>query len=129
VDLVTRRQLDRFRQTLIDRLTGLYRDVHADIRDSMIRQLFDQDEPRDEVDESQRVQLRDLRVRLAENDALRAQMMEQALRRITAGDFGRCIDCGNAIDLARLNLVPWTPRCVDCQEGVEAEARQRAPTL
>jgi DnaK suppressor protein len=126
---MTERQRQRYRKLLIEQLTAIYRSVHRDIRDSMIRHVFEQDEPRDEVDESQRVQLRDLRVRLAENDAVRAQLMEEALRRIARREFGECIDCGNAIGADRLKLVPWAARCVDCQEGVEAEARQRAPTL
>lgn len=126
---MTPRQLERYRSLLVERLTALYREVHADFRDSMIREIFDQDQPRDEADESQRVQLRDLQTRLAEGDAARAQMIEGALRRIARGEFGQCIDCGNPIGTQRLNLVPWTPRCVDCQEAVEAEARARPPTL
>jgi DnaK suppressor protein len=126
---VTARQIERFRRILIEGLTELYRGVHSEIRDSMIRHAFEQDEPRDEVDESQRVQLRDLRVRLAENDAVRAQMMEEALRRIARHEYGSCIDCGNPIGVSRLGLVPWAPRCVDCQESAETESRQRPPTL
>jgi len=126
---VTQRQLDKYRRSLIDRLTELYRGVHSEMRDSMILHLFEQDEPRDEVDESQRVQLSDLRVRLAEQDAVRAQMMEEALRRIARGEYGECVDCGSPIGVHRLNLVPWAPRCVDCQESAETEARQRPPTL
>jgi RNA polymerase-binding protein DksA len=126
---VTARQIERFRRILIERLTELYRGVHSEIRDSTIRHAFEQDEPRDEVDESQRVQLRDLRVRLVENDSVRAQMMEEALRRMTRREYGLCIDCGNTIGVDRLSLVPWAPRCVDCQESAEIEARQRLPTL
>jgi RNA polymerase-binding transcription factor DksA len=46
-----------------------------------------------------------------------------------AGSFGKCVDCGNAIELPRLRAVPWAPRCVDCQEAHEIELRQRPPTL
>jgi DnaK suppressor protein len=126
---VSPQKIERYRKALIDQLTALYREVHSDIRDSMVRHTVEQDEPRDEVDESQRVQVRDLRVRLAEADAVRAQMMEEALRRIRRGEFGSCIDCGTTIGAHRLDLVPWAARCIDCQEAVEVEARQRAPTL
>lgn len=126
---MTPRQLERFRGLLVERLAALYREVQADLHESTIRELFDQDQPRDEADESQRVQLRDLRMRLAEGDAVRAQMIEGALRRIARGEYGQCIDCGNPIGASRLNLVPWAPRCVDCQESVEAAARSRPPTM
>lgn len=128
---MTSRQIDRFRGLLVSQLAALYREVQADLRDSTLREVFgqDQDQPRDEADESQRVQLRDLQTRLAEGDAARAQMIEGALRRIARGEFGQCIDCGSPIGAARLNLVPWAARCVDCQESVEAEARGRLPTM
>ena len=32
-------------------------------------------------------------------------------------------------EVQRLRLLPWTPRCYECQENAEAEARARAPTL
>ena len=127
MDLVSPRQIEQFRRRLEDELRSLYHAVHGDIREA--RRSFEQDEPRDEVDESQRVQLRDLGVRLAETDAARAQLIEEALARIDAGTFGKCVECGGEIGIERLKLVPWTSRCVDDQESLEAEARQRPPTL
>jgi DnaK suppressor protein len=126
---VTSRQIERFKRRLIDDIAAIYRSVHVDVREVQATGLFEKDEARDEVDESQQMQQRDLRLSLAENEARRAQAMEAALRRIAAGTFGECIDCGNRIELTRLKLVPWTPRCFECQEGVEREARGRAPRL
>ena len=127
--IVTPRQNEKYRQQLISQLTAIYRGVHEGMRDSMVRELFDDDQPRDEMDQSQDVQLRDLTVRLAAEDAERAQLMEEALRRIQKGEFGVCVDCGNAIAAERLNLVPWAPRCIDCQTSVESEARMHPPTM
>jgi RNA polymerase-binding transcription factor DksA len=43
------------------------------------------------------------------------------LQRIDRGEYGRCIDCGREIPVARLEAVPWTLYCVDDQQKHDAE--------
>jgi DnaK suppressor protein len=126
---VNSKHRDRIRKQLIDRLTEIYRSVHGEVRDSMVRELFDQNEPRDEGDESLRVLMRDTRMSLAEADAQRAQLIEEALRRLARGTYGTCVDCGGPIEAKRLEAVPWAMRCVEDQEAFEFEARDRSPSL
>jgi RNA polymerase-binding protein DksA len=45
--------------------------------------------------------------------------IDAALRRITAGTYGTCEECGNPIALARLRAVPATRFCVDCAQDQE----------
>jgi len=40
--------------------------------------------------------------------------IEQALKRIEAGSYGQCQDCGEGIDEARLLAVPYTEYCIEC---------------
>ena len=37
-----------------------------------------------------------------------------ALRRIDAGDYGTCIECGAGIDNGRLEAHPYARKCIDC---------------
>ena len=46
-------------------------------------------------------------------------MVENALDRIRQGSFGQCISCGEDINPKRLEAVPWTRFCIDCQEKLE----------
>jgi DnaK suppressor protein len=67
--------------------------------------------------------------RLSRMDALQNQAMQleterrreveirridAALKRITDGEFGYCVSCGEAIEKKRLEMDPSTPLCVDC---------------
>lgn len=52
-----------------------------------------------------------------ESDELR--MVDAALRRIEAGTYGQCIDCGAEIPAARLHAAPEASRCITCQEKAE----------
>ena len=42
--------------------------------------------------------------------------IEAALRRLEAGDYGRCFVCDEAITAARLEFDPTVTRCVNCQD-------------
>jgi len=67
--------------------------------------------------------------RLTRMDAMRAQGMaietkrrresqllkiEASLQRIASGDFGTCLECGEDIDVRRLDVDPTYTRCIKC---------------
>lgn len=41
-------------------------------------------------------------------------LIREALSRIEAGTFGRCLACGSPISVARLRAVPYAACCSDC---------------
>ncbi len=43
-----------------------------------------------------------------------------ARQRIADGTYGACARCGREIDLPRLEALPYTPLCLDCQKEEEA---------
>lgn len=45
--------------------------------------------------------------------------IRQALDRIPEGTFGECLGCGSEINSKRLEAVPWTQYCIDCQRSLE----------
>jgi DnaK suppressor protein len=65
---------------------------------------------------------------LLEASARTARSIEDALRRLSAGAYGRCLDCGSTITPLRLQALPFAERCRDCQENLES-ASHRAPLL
>ena len=42
--------------------------------------------------------------------------VQDALRRIEAGTYGKCLDCGRDIEPARLEAIPWAEYCLKDQE-------------
>ena len=46
-----------------------------------------------------------------------------ALARIEAGSYGRCVDCGNQIRQERLDARPDAARCVSCQAKLAKRRR------
>jgi DnaK suppressor protein len=45
----------------------------------------------------------------------RLAQARSALHRITQGDYGECMDCGEEVGFARLEARPETPFCLACQ--------------
>ena len=47
------------------------------------------------------------------------RMVRQALTRMQEGVYGECVNCGEEIGPKRLEALPWTPYCINCQEKIE----------
>ncbi|NWG12842.1 MAG: TraR/DksA family transcriptional regulator [Acidobacteria bacterium] len=47
------------------------------------------------------------------------QLIQDALERIDAKTYGECLHCEGPIQPKRLDAVPWTQYCRDCQTLVE----------
>ena len=50
------------------------------------------------------------------NERTMLQLIEEALARIEEGSYGCCAHCGGAMEVKRLEAVPWARHCVPCQE-------------
>jgi RNA polymerase-binding transcription factor len=56
---------------------------------------------------------------LAEIESRELEQIERALQSIVKGVYGRCEFCGGKINEARLNALPYTNSCIDCQRENE----------
>jgi DnaK suppressor protein len=50
--------------------------------------------------------------------------IEGAIDRIDDGSFGTCLGCGQEIAVRRLQALPWTQYCLQCQEIIERGSEQ-----
>jgi DnaK suppressor protein len=62
------------------------------------------------------------------NERQLLQMVDGALERIREGTFGECISCGAEINAKRLEAVPWTRHCIECQEKLEKGLLEHSST-
>lgn len=49
----------------------------------------------------------------------------EALERLENGQYGVCESCGRAIDVARLEAIPYTSMCIDCQRREDEQNNTR----
>jgi len=56
---------------------------------------------------------------LAELEARELSQIERAITRLKQGNFGTCEGCQKKIPVARLNALPFSTTCIDCQREME----------
>ncbi len=66
---------------------------------------------------------REINLILSDRDREKLQAIEDALERITSGDYGLCDMCEEEITPQRLEALPFTRLCVSCQSDLEKEAK------
>lgn len=75
---------------------------------------------KDVADEVASLTMDKLQNSIEEAEISELKLIEEALERIEKGSYGVCIECGNEIQLKRLEYFPYAARCISCQEALEA---------
>lgn len=65
--------------------------------------------------------LKELDIAVITQEVKELKAINAALRRMDEGEYGTCMDCGNEIAAARLEINPAAERCIDCQAKYEKE--------
>ena len=109
-------EVAEFKQLLNQRSDELRRLVHEALLradDERYNELAPQ--VHDAGDESVADLLSDVNLAVIDRELHELAELEAALQRIAQGSFGRCVDCQEDIDLARLHAYPTAQRCHPCQ--------------
>src|SRR5262245_58179387 len=56
---------------------------------------------------------------LAELESRELHQIDRALQKLKQGSYGLCEGCGCKIPVARLNALPFSTTCVECQREME----------
>jgi DnaK suppressor protein len=111
-----KKKLDSFKKRLEERQQALRKAVSRTEEDGRIA---DQDTAQDIADRAASSYTKEFLFSQSNNERQLLQMVETALQRIREGSFGECVSCGNEINSRRLEAVPWTRYCIECQEKKE----------
>lgn len=68
---------------------------------------------------------RNFMLRLRGREQRLLNKINEAIERIDIGTFGICDDCGNEIDIKRLEVRPVTTMCIECKTLQEEEEKLR----
>lgn len=111
-----KKKLDSFKKRLEERQQALRKMVSRTEEDGRVA---DQDSAQDIADRAANSYTKEFLFSQSNNERQLLQMVETALGRIREGSFGECISCGDEINAKRLEAVPWTRYCIECQEKKE----------
>ena len=68
---------------------------------------------------------REMRFASASKSGRLVYHLDEALRRIGDGTYGKCHGCGKQINLERLKAVPHASFCIECKERQEVKKTER----
>jgi DnaK suppressor protein len=125
MDLATQTHLTTLRHWLNYRLVELRAEVHA-AQLARLESDVDAHEVADRKGEATQQQLEGLGGAQEQRDIDELAQVESALKRLDAGTYGNCADCGDPIPLQRLQVQPAAQCCATCQAAHErAQTRSR----
>ena len=119
-----KKKLEAFKKRLETRQQELRRTV---VRNQADGRTADEDTAQDIADRAASSYNKEFLFSQSNNERQLLMMVDGALARIREGSFGECISCGKEINSKRLEAVPWTRHCIDCQEKLEQGLLEEAP--
>jgi DnaK suppressor protein len=114
---MTKQELSKFKKILEAKQEELERVVRN-------RDAITIEKSADALDEVQHAAERELAIRNLDRESNLLRNVRAALRRIEDGSFGTCAHCEEDISPKRLNAVPWTSLCIQCQEQADRNREQ-----
>jgi len=105
------------RELLRQMLTRLQDDTYHRIKD--LRQDQEQEsssDPGDEVDSANLIEELETHAGLIARAEEKLKFLDEALTRLDAGKYGRCVGCHELIPLERLKALPFAAYCIECQQ-------------
>ncbi len=118
-----KKKLEQFKKRLETRQQELRRTVSRTEQDG---RTTDDDSAQDIADRAASSYNKEFLFHQSNNDRQILAMVEGALSRIREGSFGECMSCGKEINAKRLEAVPWTRHCIECQEKLEKGVLEEA---
>jgi uncharacterized protein (DUF302 family)/RNA polymerase-binding transcription factor DksA len=114
------------RQALLRRREALAREIEAGVA----RRAGERDgNVPDSAEIAADAVARDVGLAEVDRDVAEVEAIDAALERLESGTYGRCVDCGAAIEPARLASSPEAARCMPCQQRKEQRAAARIARL
>jgi DnaK suppressor protein len=107
----------RLHKHLLARRAELHKKLAEDMNN--LRNLQDGSATGDSADVAFDSGSEEMASQLAELDSRELSQIERALHRLKQGTYGLCEACQAKIPVGRLNALPYTTLCIDCQREME----------
>jgi RNA polymerase-binding protein DksA len=103
---VLREMLVRLQDETCRRIKDLRRDQEQE----------SESDPPDELDLAYTTTEIETHAALIAREEEKLRYLDEALTRLNSGKYGKCLDCGTAILVERLTLIPLASYCIECQK-------------
>jgi DnaK suppressor protein len=113
--MARRDALLRLHKSLVDRRDELLRRLGGDLKD-LLQRSGDSGDSADQAFDSCGEEVTS---QLAQLESRELMQIERSLQRLKRGNYGVCEGCQKKIPVSRLNALPFSTTCIQCQREME----------
>jgi DnaK suppressor protein len=113
--MARRDALLRLHKSLVARRDELHRRLGGDLKDLLHRSGG----AGDSADQAFESSGEEVSSQLAELESRELMQIERSLQRLKRGNYGVCEHCQKKIPVSRLNALPYSTTCIQCQRDME----------
>jgi DnaK suppressor protein len=114
--------LSDLRQNLLEMKNKLVAEIDSELK---AEREGNKDEGMDTYDLASEERDREINFILSDRERVKIKQIDDALVRMDEGTYGVCESCGLEIAEERLEAMPFTRLCRDCQQDMEREAKSQ----
>ncbi len=114
--------LGKVREHLTDMKTRLHTEIDSELK---AEREGNKDEGMDTYDLASEERDREINFILSDRERMKIKQIDDAIERLDDHTYGICESCGLEIAEERLNAMPFTRLCRDCQQDMEREAKSQ----
>ena len=113
---LSKKEKEEYRKLLLERKNSIIRKLSQFYHES---KEIETDTVLCVADKAETSYTKEFLLGLTDSEREQLQLIDQALERLEKGEYGLCQVCHQEIGKKRLQIIPWTPYCINCQEKIE----------
>jgi DnaK suppressor protein len=119
---MNKKEREEFRKELADKKEAIIQKLSGFINES---KEMESNVAQDLVDKAETSYTKEFLLSLSDAERSQLLLIDEAMKRLQRDEFGVCQMCGKDIGRKRIQAIPWTPLCIECQEKTEEEQKSQ----
>ncbi len=114
---MNKKEQELIRKRLLDKKEAIVSKLSRTVAES---KEVETDIARDVADKAESSYTKEFLLSLSDSDRDQLLNIDRALRSLDKGNYGVCQLCGRPITKKRLEALPWSIHCLECQQKIES---------
>lgn len=119
---MNKKEREEIRKKLADKKEAIIQKLSGFINDS---KEMESNVAQDLVDKAETSYTKEFLLSLSDAERSQLLLIDEAMKRLQHDGFGVCQMCSKDIGRKRIEAIPWTPLCIECQEKTEEEQKSQ----
>jgi DnaK suppressor protein len=116
-------EIEQAKKTLLKMKKAIFKEIDAGIKEGSSKDSTEYRGDNYDIASSERD--RELSYMLGDRERRKVREIDNALFKIKEGSYGICDECGEPISKKRLQIIPYSNLCINCQSRAEEEEKKQ----